>query len=158
MKMKTITAKEFYSGYDPGTEHDFTLEAGESIDISEEKFDQLERDGLLERFEVGEVNADPEPEDITKLKRDALDKIAVDLRIDDPDKLDNRQAVIDAIEARRTALSTAADGLEDLDREQLLERAASIGVAVGAEDDDEEILSAIRSAAHGHEGTEVATS
>lgn len=52
MDLTTITAKTFYSGYDPGTEKSFTLEEGESAEVSDEKLAQLERDGLLERFDV----------------------------------------------------------------------------------------------------------
>jgi hypothetical protein len=92
--MKTITALEFYSGYDPGTEHDFTLQEGESIEISDEKFEQLDRDGLLERFEVGkaaakkaEPKSDDPDADLEGLKKPELVELADSIGIGDPEKL-----------------------------------------------------------------------
>jgi len=92
--MKTITAKQFYAGYDPGTEHDFTLQEGESIEISDEKFEQLERDGLIDRFEVGKAAAkksapksDDPGADLEGLKKAELVELAEGVGIGDPGNL-----------------------------------------------------------------------
>lgn len=42
--MPKITAKHFYAGADIATGQEFRLEAGESREVSQEKFDQLKRD------------------------------------------------------------------------------------------------------------------
>lgn len=44
MKLYEITAKDFYAGFDPGTEEEFSLHPGQSREVSEEKVAQLKRD------------------------------------------------------------------------------------------------------------------
>jgi hypothetical protein len=155
--MKTITAKEFYSGYDPGTEHDFTLQEGESIEVSDEKFEQLKRDGLLERFEVGKAKASKSStstdDGLDDLKRPALDKRATELGLDPSEikKIGDLRAAI-----RAKVAAGPSDGLDDLDHEQLVARAGEIGLADPADLDDDELRAGIRSAAGGHEGTQAA--
>ena len=48
--MPKITAKHFYAGADIATGEEFQLQAGESREVSSEKFDQLKRD-LPDRFD-----------------------------------------------------------------------------------------------------------
>ena len=116
--MKTITAKEFYSGTDPETGQDFTLEAGDSIEVSDEKVEQLKRDGLDERFAIGKAGSkkaakqsgddggDGEPgADLKGKKRPELEQIATEIGVKDPDK-------IDTVEKLRRAIVSAREGQE----------------------------------------------
>jgi hypothetical protein len=68
--------------------------------------------------DAGDGNSgDGSEEDLTKLKRPQLDAIAKELGVEEPDKLDNRGLVIEAIEAARKAEDAgdgnSGDGSED---------------------------------------------
>lgn len=51
--MPKITAKQFYAGADVATGEEFSLEEGESRDVSAEKAEQLKRD-FPDRFDFHE--------------------------------------------------------------------------------------------------------
>lgn len=112
---KTITAKEFYSGFDPETGRDFTLQPGESTEVSDEKVEQLKRDGLDGRFDIGKAggakkaapgkeDADPNA-DLEGMKRPELEALATDIGVADPDK-------IKPIDKLRRAIVSAREGQE----------------------------------------------
>lgn len=49
--MKQITAKEFYAGSDPETGESFSLEPGQTREVSDAKFEQIKRD-FPEKFDL----------------------------------------------------------------------------------------------------------
>jgi hypothetical protein len=151
---KNITAKEFYSGFDPETGQDFTLQVGESIEVSDAKIEQLERDGLLDRFDVGKAGtkapAAAGGEELGKLKVPQLQAKASELGIDtkDAEGKDLKKAdLISAIEAKQVETS---DELDELDHEQLIKLAGETGIADPGDLDADELRRAIRSARGGN--------
>jgi hypothetical protein len=52
------------------------------------------------------------PDDLTKLKRDDLDKIAAEAGVPNPDDLPNKDAVVEAIEAPNPALAPVPEADE----------------------------------------------
>lgn len=150
---KHITAKEFYSGFDPETGRDFTLQVGESIEVSDEKYEQLDRDGLLGRFEVGRAAAKATSngsEELGRLKVPELQAKATELGIETKgaDGKDLKKAdLVKALEAKQ---QESADELDELDRELLIHVAGETGIADPADLDDVELRRAIRSARGGN--------
>jgi hypothetical protein len=83
--------------------HRYTnIRTGETIEFPDPQPSFAQHEEWRVEHAVDQVDEQPSDEDLDALKREDLDKLALELGVEDPDKLPNKGAVIEAIEARRS--------------------------------------------------------
>jgi len=132
--MKTITAKVFYSGFDSEAGRELTLQPGESAEVSDEKYAQLEQD-VPDRFEEFSGPREETPSVEVKegnLIKDASDEVLVDILIgtitevkhreldlDEDELTDEQKATLVELLADEEGEAPAAVSYDGLDKESL---------------------------------------
>ena len=136
--MKKLTATKFYSGHDPDTGHDVQAKPGQTIEVSDKKHEQLQRDypKSFEEFEGVREKAAPaasEPE-VGNIVKDSTDEILLELFGNVVAELKERDIDPELIAAKVPELAGAAgDGESDVDlselgRKELNKKAAELGI------------------------------